>query len=57
MAAETNNSVFDVVIVGGGTAGLVLASRLRQTVLTPASYSQLCKTPVAWEFKTVPQVR
>ncbi|KAI1458108.1 hypothetical protein F4805DRAFT_425524 [Annulohypoxylon moriforme] len=77
MAAE--NKAFDIVIVGGGTAGLVLASRLSedpklqvlvleagqdvpqlpeqlmQAVLTPAANTQLYKTPVDWDFKTVSQ--
>ncbi|KUI68203.1 L-sorbose 1-dehydrogenase [Cytospora mali] len=77
MASETND--FDVVIVGGGTAALVVASRLSeepglqvlileagldlpqlpeqlmQAVLTPAANSQLYKTPVDWDLKTVPQ--
>ncbi|ROV93817.1 hypothetical protein VMCG_08764 [Cytospora schulzeri] len=67
MTAETND--FDIVIVGGGTAGLSLSSRpdriyrsyprvpeqLVQAVLTPAANSQLYKTPVDWDLKTVPQ--
>ncbi|KAK7731534.1 hypothetical protein SLS53_008774 [Cytospora paraplurivora] len=77
MATEINN--FDVIIVGGGTAGLVVASRLSeepglqvlileagqdlpqlperliQAVLTPAANSQLYKSPVDWDLKTVPQ--
>ncbi|KAI3392265.1 hypothetical protein diail_5929 [Diaporthe ilicicola] len=77
MAGNTN--AFDVVIVGGGTAGLVIASRLsedpevqvlvleagqdpsqlppqlQQAVSTPAAYSQLWKSPLAWDLNTVPQ--
>lgn len=59
MAPPEVNEVFDIIIVGGGTAGCVVASRLRQrkptlSILVLEAGGDLSKNPHVYSPETAP---